>query len=173
MSKEMREQINRVKNWKQFLNENESIINQILDKINSNGITSLNAGELKYLKQYSKNKINSDLKKALQVDSGYVFLSKDRTIPLLKFEYDVTEEYDEQYPEMLHKGTVYFNDLEFSGDIYCDKNGNYQAFEFHTYEENDETFDQIEDLSEYDEDLGGKIEKFFKNEVCPYLTYSF
>ena len=40
MSKEMREQINNVKNWKQFLNENENLMNQILDKISSNGIVS-------------------------------------------------------------------------------------------------------------------------------------
>jgi hypothetical protein len=172
MSKEMREQIDRVKNWKQFLNENENLMNQILDKISSNGIVSLNSGELKYLKQYSTNNINPDLEKSLQVDSGYVFVSKNRTIPLLKFEYNETEEYEDG--QMLHKGTVYFEDLEFGGEIYCDEDGKYQAYEFHTYQRNDDdTFDQLDDLTDYDDELDGKIEKFFKNEVCPYLTYSF
>lgn len=154
----------------EWLNENENLVNQILDKIHSNGITSLNSGELKYLKQYSVGDINPDLEKALKVDSGYVFVSKK--IPLLKFEYNFTEESDEEYQEMLHKGTVYFDGLEFDGDIYCDKYGKYQAYDFHTYQNNDDgTTDQLEDLYDYDdEDL---IEKFFKNEVCPYLTYSF
>jgi hypothetical protein len=174
MSKEMREQIDRVKNWKQFLNENENLMNQILDKISSNGIVSLNTGELKYLKQYSSGQINPDLEKALQVESGFVFVSKNRNIPLLRFEYNFTEESDEEYQEMLHKGTVYFDELEFDGDIYCDKNGKYQAYDFHTYQNNDDdTTDQVEDLAYYDDDYNGLIEKFFKNEVCPYLTYSF
>ncbi len=157
---------------RKFLNENENLMNQILDKISVNGITSLNKGELKYLKQYSTNNINPDLEKSLQVDNGYVFVSKSRTTPLLKFEYDETEEYEDG--QMLHKGTVYFEDLEFGGEIYCDEKGRYQAYEFHTYERNDDdTFDQLDDLTDYDDELDGKIEKFFKNEVCPYLTYSF
>jgi hypothetical protein len=90
----------------------------------------------------------------------------------LKFEYYETEEYEDG--QILHKGTVYFEDLEFSGEIYCDENGKYQAYEFYTYEKNDDdTFDQMNDLTDFDEEFDGKIEKFFKNEVCPYLTYSF
>jgi len=172
MSEEIREQINRVKNWKQFLNENENLLNQILDKITSNGIVSLNSQELKYLKQYSTNNINPDLEKSLQVDSGYIFVSKNRTIPLLKFEYNETEEYEDG--QMLHKGTVYFDDLEFGGEIYCNEDGIYQAYEFYTYQKNDDdTFDQMDDLTDFDNEFDGKIEKFFKNEVSPYLTYSF
>jgi hypothetical protein len=166
----MSENIERVKNWKKFLNENENLINQILDKIISGGITSLNVGELKYLKQHSTNNIDSDLEKALQVDSGYVFVSKK--MPELKFEYYETEEYEDE--QMLHKGTVYFDGSEFAGEIYCDENGKYEAYEFYTYEKNDDdTFDQLDDLTDYDDELDGKIEQFFKNEVCPYLTYSF
>lgn len=169
MSKEMRENIDRVKN-SNHLNENENLINQILDKIISDGITSLNVGELKYLKQHSTNNIDPDLEKALQVDSGYVFVSKK--IPELKFEYYETEEYEDG--QMLHKGTVYFDGLEFAGEIYCDGNGKYEAYEFYTYEKNDDdTFDQLDDLTDYDDELNGKIEQFFKTEVCPYLTYSF
>jgi len=153
--------------------QNENLVNQILDKISFNGITSLDAGELKYLEQYSTNNINPDLEKSLQVENGYVFVSKNRTIPLLKFEYNFTEESDEDYQRMLHKGTVYFDGLEFDGDIYCDENGKYEAYDFHTYQNNgDGTTDQIEDLAYYDEELDCKIEKFFKDEVCPYLRYS-
>jgi len=172
MSEDIRKMIDKVKNFNQFLNENENLMNQILDKISSNGITSLNTGELKYLKQYSSGQINPDLEKALQVESGFVFVSKN--IPLLRFEYNFTEESDEEYQKMLHKGTVYIDGLEFDGDIYCDENGKYEAFDFHTYQSNDDgTTDQIEDLAYYDDELDGKIEKFFKNEVSPYLTYSF
>jgi vacuolar-type H+-ATPase subunit I/STV1 len=45
MSKEMREQINKVKNWKQFLKESVFVskdeIDTLLDKISSSGINSL------------------------------------------------------------------------------------------------------------------------------------
>ena len=36
MSKEMREQIDRVKNWKQFLNENKNSENEVVSFINKN-----------------------------------------------------------------------------------------------------------------------------------------
>ena len=160
-----------IKLFENFILENSSLLDNILDKINSDGITSLNKSELKYLDQYSKNNINPDLEKALQVDSGYVFVSKNIQIPLLKFEYDETEEYEDG--QMLHKGTIYFNDLEFSGEIYCDEDGKYQGYEFYTYEkQDDDTFDQIDDLTDYDDEVDGMIEKFLKSEVCPYLTYS-
>jgi len=84
MSKEMREQINKVKNWKQFLNENLSgyQLNIILDKISEFGIDSLSNHEKTLLKSYSDKSI--DVKKEIEKHINKYQTSKNiiKTIPL-------------------------------------------------------------------------------------------
>ncbi len=161
-----------VKNWGQFVNESESedLINKILDIIHTQGITALNGAELKYLNKYSKGIIDEDLEKFLKVDTGYVFVSKNKKIPLLRFEYLEGEEYEDG---IIHKGTVYFNDKQYDGDITCTEKGEFVSASFFIYQwdEEQKQSHQIEELYDYEE-FYDDFDKFFKNEVCPYLTYS-
>jgi hypothetical protein len=84
MSKEMRNHINKVKNWKQFLNENlsEYKLNTILDKISEFGINSLSNHEKTLLKSYSDKSI--DAKKEIERHNNKYQTSKNiiKAIPL-------------------------------------------------------------------------------------------
>ncbi|MCF8339704.1 MAG: GNAT family N-acetyltransferase [Chitinophagaceae bacterium] len=58
---------------KDFLNENEDNVNNILDKVNSGGRESLTPDEKTYLEQYSDNNINPDLEEWLFSDDESTF----------------------------------------------------------------------------------------------------
>lgn len=84
MSKEMREQIDKVKNWEQFLNEDlsEYQLNTILDKISKSGLNSLSNHEKTLLKSYSDKSI--DVENEIQKHINKYQTSKNiiKTIPL-------------------------------------------------------------------------------------------
>lgn len=154
----------------EWLNENESLLNKILDKISYHGITSLSKDEIEYLNQYSLGNIDKKLEKSLSVDSGYIFTSKNRNVPIISFEYMETEDYGD---EIIHKGTISFLDNEFEGSIFCDGEGVFERGEFYIYEDDGHgNLEQIGDLYDIGEGLEHEIDQFFSDEVCPYLTYS-
>lgn len=73
---------------KDFLNENEDNVNNILDKVNSGGRESLTPDEKAYLEQYSDNNINPDLEEWLFSDDDNTFDSDGNKLSFDEFEED-------------------------------------------------------------------------------------
>jgi hypothetical protein len=142
---------------KRIINEGQSEIDSILDKINRIGFDDLSDKEKNYLRHYSetgKYMDDEDLATPKSM-ADYESVFSDTIAGLdLKFKYEVTEDTPN---EVIHTGYLFVNDDEFYGEIYCDFEGNYSTCSF-------ETMDG-ENLFEKYEGMEHEIELFLEG-VC-------
>lgn len=104
----------------------------------------------------------------MEVDEGYIFTSKDTSG--LHFEYSGSEDYED---EIIHNGSVVYDGVEYYGSITCDENGIFSFAQFCIYEMEDGSYEEVANLYDDNSELSESFDTFFKDEVCPYLTYSF
>ena len=140
-------------------------LDDILEKINNDGLSSLNYNEKKYLHQCRKNKIDIRLEKILYENEEGVFISDDDTFELLKYEHKTTgykgkSKYldhiidDEEL--IIHDGLLYINTEVYDCNLVCYDDGelkNYRidkCFEYDVDEEDDDILN-FDDLYSEDE----------------------
>jgi len=122
-------------------------IDQILDKINKSGMSSLTDKEKKYLDHYSMNNEfldNEELTTTKSVaDQGETWVFEGQEgIPSMNFKYESTEE---NVDEILHSGYLNVNNDEYYGEIYCDTEGTYSLCNFESAE-GENVFERYEGL---------------------------
>lgn len=139
--------------------DNTIVLDNILSKISEEGITSLSRNEIKYLNQCSKNDVNIQLENSLEVDKGHIFISDNKDINILKFEYHRTQYIGDVYynnmkivdthgiNKILHYGKLYIDDKIYNGFIECEDDGEYKKSMFHIIYDH-----EISDGFDYDED---------------------
>jgi len=71
-----------------LLNENKSLIDSILDKINKSGMSSLTSDERNYLKQIKNNNVDKGLEKWLLDDDDNTFDDSGNKLQYDEFNYD-------------------------------------------------------------------------------------
>jgi hypothetical protein len=130
-----------------LLNEGMGEIDQILDKINKSGMSSLTDKEKKYLDHYSMNNEfldNEELTTTKSVaDQGETWVFEGQEgIPSMNFKYESTEE---NVDEILHSGYLNVNNDEYYGEIYCDTEGTYSLCNFESAE-GENVFERYEGL---------------------------
>ena len=130
-----------------LLNEGMGEIDQILDKINKSGMSSLSDKEKKYLDHYSMNNEfldDEELTTTKSVaDQGETWVFNEMEgIPSMEFKYETTEE---NVDEILHSGYLTVNKDEFYGEIYCDTEGTYSLCNFESAE-GENVFEKYEGL---------------------------
>ena len=130
-----------------LLNEGIGEIDQILDKINKSGMSSLTDKEKKYLDHYSMNNEFLDDEELTTtksvVDQGETWVFKGQEgIPSMNFKYESTEE---NVDEILHSGYLNVNNDEYYGEIYCDTEGTYSLCNFESAE-GENVFERYEGL---------------------------
>jgi len=137
-----------------LLENNSKFMNDILDKISTQGIESLTHVEKQWLDNYSKGIENKGTEELLSIDTGYEFKDiiniEDGNFDV-KFIYDNTEDYEDG--EMIHKGPTFINDDEYWAGIHVTEDGEYSSFNLH----------DGEDYVEFIEELEEKLDEFFKN----------
>ena len=130
-----------------LMNEGMGEIDQILDKINKSGMSSLSDKEKKYLDHYSMNNEFLDdeelttTKSVADQGETWVF-DGTQGIPSMEFKYEATEE---NIDEILHSGYLTVNNDEFYGEIYCDTEGTYTLCNFESAE-GENVFEKYEGL---------------------------
>ena len=130
-----------------LLNEGMGEIDQILDKINKSGMSSLTDKEKKYLDHYSMNNEFLDdeelttTKSVADQGETWVFEGQEG-IPSMNFKYESTEE---NVDEILHSGYLTVNNDEYYGEIYCDTEGTYSLCNFESAE-GENVFERYEGL---------------------------
>jgi len=141
---------------KRIINEGQSEIDSILDKIKRVSFEGLTPKEQSYLRHYSESGEfkDDDLTTSKSMTDYESTFSETISGMNLKFKYEVTEDTPD---EIIHTGYLFINDDEFYGEIYCDSDGNYSTCNF-------ETMDG-ENLFEKYEGMEHEIELFLEG-VC-------
>ena len=139
-----------------IIQEGQSEIDSILDKISRVGFDDLSDKEKNYLRHYSGTGEYSDEDLTTSKSmTDYENTFSDTISGLnLQFKYEVTEDTPD---EIIHTGYLMVNEDEFYGEIYCDSEGNYSTCNF-------ETMDG-ENLFEKYEGMEHEIELFLEG-VC-------
>jgi len=139
-----------------IIQEGQSEIDSILDKISRVGFDDLSDKEKNYLRHYSETGKYSDEDLTTSKSmTDYENTFSDTISGLnLQFKYEVTEDTPD---EVVHTGYLNVNDDEFYGEIYCDFDGNYSTCNF-------ESMDG-ENLFEKYEGMEQEIELFLEG-VC-------
>lgn len=167
--------------------DNTDVLDNILSKISEEGITSLSRNEIRYLNQCSKNDVNIQLENSLEVDEGHVFISDNKDINKLKFEYDRTQYLGDVYynnmkvidthgtNKILHYGRLFIDNKIYEGYIECEDDGEFKKSMFYIkydddigdgfdYDENDEiigyNFNKEELNAEYNDKYGNLYEDY-------------
>jgi hypothetical protein len=141
---------------KRIIQEGQSEIDSILDKISRVGFEELNQKEKDYLRYYSETGQYSDddlVTSKSMTNYENVFLDTISGLNL-QFKYEVTEDTPD---EVIHTGYLTVNDDEFYGEIYCDFEGNYSTCSFETMD-GENVFEKYEGMEH-------EIELFLKG-VC-------
>jgi len=160
-------------------------LDDILEKINNDGLSSLNYNEKKYLHQCRKNKIDIRLEKILYENEEGVFISDDDTFELLKYEHINSDHIgktkylghiidDEEL--IIHNGTLYINSSTYNCELFCDSDGEMKDYKIDKYfeydvDEDDDDILDFDDLYSEDEIKNlyniehGILKHDFKNDI--------
>jgi hypothetical protein len=140
-----------------IIQEGQSEIDSILDKINRVGFEGLTPKEQSYLRHYSETGEYKDdeelVTRSQSFDYEHKFSNKIDGVDMT-FKYESTEDTPD---EMIHSGYLEINNDEFYGEIYCDPDGTYSTCNF-------EDGDGVNLFEKY-EGLEHEVENFLDN-VC-------
>lgn len=159
-------------------------LDEILEKISNDGISSLNYNEKKYLYQCKKNRIDIRLEKILYDNQEGVYISDDNTFDLLKYEhqytnyigkpkytgYDLNDGSDEL---IFHKGLLYVNNSMYDCELICYNDGELKTYYINKYfefdiDEDDDDFSQgysEDEIKELYDVKHGDIDNDFKDDI--------
>ena len=146
-----------IKKYFNFIKESNTIDN-LLDKIHNNGITSLSSDELNYLKNPTiENERKLSYKKFVFNDQNFG----------IKYEHYFTEHNGNS---IIHYGNVIFNHYTFDGCILCDSAGEFENSEFILTQDIDDIhYSKGDNLYYIGEGLEHEIDRFFADDICPNL----
>lgn len=141
--------------------ENNEILDQILDKINNEGMGSLTYREREFLKKYSTDKEPTSLGFDVNENTGKIIKSSVPNSPELIFDFSEMLETDEN---MVYYGSIYYDKKEYVGSFVCDKDNKLESIEFWIWGVDDE--DPVNLLDERD-GFVSDLELFFEYDVLP------
>jgi hypothetical protein len=116
-----------------ILKEYQDVLDNILDKISSEGLDSLTHKEKTYLKQLEKTGQLGDLEHHSENKKGFEIESDIEELPDMKFTFYESNDTD---IETEYYGEIEFMDRTFVGSVVTDPDGNITSVEFYDFKDN-------------------------------------
>ena len=123
----------------------EMEIDRILDKISQSGMESITPEERKTLEDFSKGIVPQEPEEKQDfIDrSSNLWVFEFPGMPTFRFRYESTMN-DEN--ETIHTGYLTVDNSDYYGEIYCDKDGNFNVADFENTTEGTNLFEDFEGI---------------------------
>ena len=126
-----------------ILKEYQDVLDNILDKISSEGLDSLTHKEKTYLKQLEKTGQLGDLELPSENKKGFEIESDIEELPDMKFTFYEANDTD---IETEYYGEIEFMDRTFIGSVVTDPDGNITSVEFYDFKDNTDLMVFLEEM---------------------------